>query len=261
MLSCNLLLLPFSVSDSGRLVYAYCPSRLIGTLTYSLNACDHSNIHAIWSRIGGDTRGGKSRGNRDILDNISGRARRIRSNQAATHTRWGDLYSFAIHSSYPSLSLCPRETWQFHSRNTQLPSPILPSTQPSPISPLFMPMHAPHSQTNLVPIKGFVRKILLVHMWQHPPDGSVLSQGDSCQGPEFLEREKMRDGVQGEPDLLGNIVQGNLEAEEWRELSLDSVMADFIHMDAAVNTDSAEPLMAHHHSRLDFKHQPGFYLK
>jgi hypothetical protein len=36
-------------------------------------------------------------------------------------------------------------------------------------------------------------------------------------------------------------VQGDLEAEEWRELSLDSVMANFIHMDAAVDTDSAEP--------------------
>ena len=66
MLSCNLLLLPFSVSDSGRLVYACCPSRLIRTSTYSLNACDRSNIHAIWPRIGGDTRGAKSRGNRTI---------------------------------------------------------------------------------------------------------------------------------------------------------------------------------------------------
>jgi hypothetical protein len=55
-----------------------------------------------------------------------------------------------------------------------------------------------------------------------------------------VEREKMGDGVQGEPDLSGKIVQGDLEAEEWRELSLDSVMADFIHMDAAVDTDSAE---------------------
>ena len=44
----------------------------------------------------------------------------------------------------------------------------------------------------------------------------------------------MGDGVQGEPDLPGKIVQGDLEAEEWRELSLNSIMADFIHMDAAV---------------------------
>jgi len=59
--------------------------------------------------------------------------------------------------------------------------------------------------------------------------------------PELVEKEKMGDGVQGEPDLSGKIVQGDLEAEEWRELSLDSVMADFIHMDAAVDIDSAEP--------------------
>jgi hypothetical protein len=51
----------------------------------------------------------------------------------------------------------------------------------------------------------------------------------------------MGDGVQGEPDLLGRIVQGDLEAEEWRELSMSSVMADFIHMDIAVDTDSAKP--------------------
>jgi hypothetical protein len=50
-----------------------------------------------------------------------------------------------------------------------------------------------------------------------------------------MEKEKMGEGVQGEPDLSGKIVQGDLEAEEWREFSLDSVMADFIHMDAAIN--------------------------
>jgi len=71
------------VSDSGRLIYASCPSHLISTLIYSSNACDRSNIHTIWSRIGGDTRGAKLRGNGDILDNISGTAAHIRSNQAA----------------------------------------------------------------------------------------------------------------------------------------------------------------------------------
>src|ERR1700677_5049668 len=64
MLSCNLLLLPFSVSDSGRLLYACCPFRLIRTSIYSLNACDRFNIHAIWSRIGGDIRGGDTSGAR-----------------------------------------------------------------------------------------------------------------------------------------------------------------------------------------------------
>ena len=56
--------------------------------------------------------------------------------------------------------------------------------------------------------------------------------------PELIEK-KMGDGIQGEPDLTG-IILGDLEAEEWRELLLDSVMADFIHLDAAVDTDLAE---------------------
>jgi len=63
MLACDLLLLPFSVSDSGRLVYVCCLLHSIRTLIHLLNTCDRFNIHAIWSRIGGDTRGAKSRGN------------------------------------------------------------------------------------------------------------------------------------------------------------------------------------------------------
>jgi hypothetical protein len=55
--------------------------------------------------------------------------------------------------------------------------------------------------------------------------------------PKLVEREKIGDGVRGEP---GRIVQGDLEAEGWMELSLDSVVANFIHMDAVVVTDSAE---------------------
>ena len=59
--------------------------------------------------------------------------------------------------------------------------------------------------------------------------------------PELVKRQKMEDAVQGELDLSGKIVQGDLGAEEWRVLSLDSVMANHIHMDATVDTDSAEP--------------------
>jgi len=112
-----------------------------------------------------------------------------------------------------------------------------------------MPTHAPQqldhctaSQTNLVPIKGFVHEVLR----RSRTSGSVLQtalcylEAIRSKVPELVEKEKMGDGVQGEPDLPGKIVQGDLEAEEWRELSLDSVMADFIHMDAAVDADSAE---------------------
>jgi hypothetical protein len=99
---------------------------------------------------------------------------------------------------------------QFHSRNTQLPSPISPLTQPSPISPLFMPMHAPHQadhciafQTNLMPIKGFVHEVLC----QSRTSGSVLQmalcylEAICAKVPELIEKEKMGDGVQGEPDI------------------------------------------------------------
>ena len=58
--------------------------------------------------------------------------------------------------------------------------------------------------------------------------------------PDLIQEEKMGEGVQGELDLLGKIVQGDFNAEEWRELSLDLVMADFIHMDAAVDIDSTK---------------------
>jgi hypothetical protein len=58
--------------------------------------------------------------------------------------------------------------------------------------------------------------------------------------PELVQKEKIGDGVQGEPDLTDRFVSGDLEAEEWRELSLDSIMAEFIHLDAAVDCESAE---------------------
>jgi hypothetical protein len=73
----------WDVSDPGRLVYGCGPSRLFTIVKYSSNACERSDIRAIWRRIGEDAKGAKSRGNRDILDNISGTAARIESNQAA----------------------------------------------------------------------------------------------------------------------------------------------------------------------------------
>jgi hypothetical protein len=58
--------------------------------------------------------------------------------------------------------------------------------------------------------------------------------------PELVEREKTGDGVQGEPDLSGKIVQGYVDAVEWQALLLDSVNADFIHTDAAIDANAAE---------------------
>jgi hypothetical protein len=57
--------------------------------------------------------------------------------------------------------------------------------------------------------------------------------------PELVEKRKRGDGVQGEPNLSAKMVRGDFEEEEWMGLSLDTVMADFIHMDAAVDAGTA----------------------
>jgi PHO85 cyclin-5 len=118
-------------------------------------------------------------------------------------------------------------------------------------SPPFMPTRSPPpqcnhciagSQMNLMLVKGFVHEVLP----QSRMSRSVL-QATLChleaicaKVPEHIEKEKIGEGAQGGADLSGNIVQGDLEAEEWKELSLDSVMADFVHMDAAVEVDTAK---------------------
>ena len=154
----------------------------------------------------------------------------------------------AVHSidQLPPLITKPIKTAFRH--NIQLPSPISPSTQPSPISP-FISAHASQQpprcitgSQNLVPIKGFVHEVLR----RSRTSGNVLQtalcylEAIRAKVPELVEKEKMGQGIQGEPDLSGKIIQGDLEAEEWKELSLDSVMADFIHMDAAVDIDTSE---------------------
>ncbi|KZP34733.1 hypothetical protein FIBSPDRAFT_1035709 [Athelia psychrophila] len=128
------------------------------------------------------------------------------------------------------------------SRNSQLPSPITPSIQPSPISYSFpttnAEQHSPQPQ-QLVPLKGFVHEVLR----RSRTSGSVLQtalcylEAIRSKVPELVEKEKNGTGVQGEIDLTYRVVQGDLEAEEWRELALDSVMANFIHLDAAVDLD------------------------
>ena len=74
----------------------------------------------------------------------------------------------------------------------------------------------------------------------------------------------MGNGVQGELDLSGKIVQGDLEVDEWKELSLNSIMANFIHMDAAMDASTAEGnsmatvtmlLKVHYHSPLSCPQQ------
>jgi hypothetical protein len=51
----------------------------------------------------------------------------------------------------------------------------------------------------------------------------MLLRGNSLQDPELIEKEKKGDGIQGELNLSGKIVQSDLEVEEWRELPLDYI--------------------------------------
>ncbi|KAF7980056.1 hypothetical protein HWV62_39830 [Athelia sp. TMB] len=123
-----------------------------------------------------------------------------------------------------------------------LPSPITPS-HPSPESSSF-PAAPEHFQPpQLVLLKGFVHEVLR----RSRMSGTVLQtalcylEAIRANVPELVEK-KNGTGVQGEVDISHRIVQGNLEAEEWRELALDSVVADFIHLDAAVD-HGAMPMM------------------
>ncbi|KZP06768.1 hypothetical protein FIBSPDRAFT_902555 [Athelia psychrophila] len=104
--------------------------------------------------------------------------------------------------------------------NTHLPFSITPSVQPSPTSysfPTTNPEQNSPQPQQLVPPKGFVYEVL---RW---------SQAICSKVPELVETEK--NGT-GEIDLTYRVVQSDLEAEEWRELALDSDMANFIYLDA-----------------------------
>jgi len=118
--------------------------------------------------------------------------------------------------------------------NSQLLSPLSPPTQPSPIASQFTPTDtvqqpdAPaSSQCNLVPIKGFVHEVL-----RHSRTSGCVLQTALCyleaiqDGPTAGRERKTGDGVQGEPDLANRIIQGDFEAEEWREWTLNSIMTD-----------------------------------
>ena len=130
----------------------------------------------------------------------------------------------------------------------QLPSPITPN-HPSPESSSF-PATSEHFQPpQLVPLKGFVHEVLR----RSRTSGTVLQtalcylEAIRAKVPELVEKEKNGTGVQGEVELSHRIVQGDLEAEEWRELALDSVMANFIHLDAAVDRDAMPMMKAPEH--------------
>jgi hypothetical protein len=72
-----------------------------------------------------------------------------------------------------------------------------------------------------VPIKAFIHEALR----RSRTSGTVL-QTALCyleairpKVLELVEKEKIGDGVHDEPDLTDRIVQGDLEAEEWKQSS------------------------------------------
>ena len=112
--------------------------------------------------------------------------------------------------------------------NMQLPSPISPSTQRSPISPLSFTLVASssrpgsdsgslnaNSRSNLVPIRGFVHEVLR----RSRTSGSILQtalcylEAVRSKVPELVRREQSGHGIRGEPDLADRIVQGEIDSD------------------------------------------------
>ncbi|EGN99811.1 hypothetical protein SERLA73DRAFT_159960 [Serpula lacrymans var. lacrymans S7.3] len=119
----------------------------------------------------------------------------------------------------------------YHPRNIQLPSPISPTTQPSPISPPPLshlpsgprplrssecPSGAQPPRGNLVPMRGFVHEVLR----RSRTSGSVLQtalcyiEAIRSKVPELVCRERSGTGVQGEPELDDRIIQGEVSVDD-----------------------------------------------
>ncbi|KAH7929900.1 hypothetical protein BV22DRAFT_1109651 [Leucogyrophana mollusca] len=128
-----------------------------------------------------------------------------------------------IDSTFPPV---PVPVHAFHSRNIQLPSPVSPTTQPSPIpSPLSMQSSrstdqqchssAQLSQNSLVPMKGFVHEVLR----RSRTSGSVLQtalcylEAIRAKVPELVSKEKLGTSVHREPELADRITLGEVDAD------------------------------------------------
>ncbi|ESK96589.1 g1 s-specific cyclin [Moniliophthora roreri MCA 2997] len=106
-----------------------------------------------------------------------------------------------------------------HQRNTQLPSPVSPTTKQSPSSSSSSPATSQCNESlealrNNVPIKGFVHEVLR----RSRTSGTVL-QTALCyleairpKIPELVRQEKAGQGIKGEPELVSRIAPAT-EAE------------------------------------------------
>lgn len=127
----------------------------------------------------------------------------------------------SIIASIPSISL--------HGRNTQLPSPISPTTQPSPTPAQCIPhsysLHSPEVsltpclndqalRCDVAPMKGFVHEVLR----RSRTSGSVLQtalcylEAIRAKVPELVTQEKVHPGSTCEKESVERIVQGEVSA-------------------------------------------------
>ncbi|KAJ7163598.1 hypothetical protein C8R43DRAFT_287568 [Mycena crocata] len=160
-----------------------------------------------------------------------------------------DIPTVFLTSSRATVGSCeqiPPTPSKSRRRNTQLPSPVSPHTQPSPPSPVSSssPACARPGQTdlqaeqdlassfgnrsNLVPIKGFVHEVLR----RSKTSGSVL-QTALCyleairpKVPELIRKEQSGEGSRGEPDSECRVMPAT-PAELELEAQLSSMNLDY----------------------------------
>jgi hypothetical protein len=150
-----------------------------------------------------------------------------------------------------------------HHRNTQLPSPVSPSMQPSPdysqsLSSLPVPQShisqsqqciasAQASKTSLVPIKGFVHEVL-----RRSRTSGIVLQTALCyleairsKVPELVKLEQASTGVMTEPEAGSRIMlaepdTAGLNMEPWAEKStrIDDDSMHTVQVDSGSSQDS-----------------------
>ena len=139
------------------------------------------------------------------------------------------------------------KTIHLHSRNTQLPSPVTPSTHQSPPSPSHsLPTDSissnqnnvnANARNNLIPLRGFVHEVLR----RSRTSGSVLQtalcylEAIRSKVPELVQRQ--RAGDEEDTGSSNRIIQGDIEMSE------DMKFAETVYTSSRT-TDKTEGLQA-----------------
>lgn len=130
-------------------------------------------------------------------------------------------------------------------RNTQLPSPVSPSTQHSPPDSSSPPSTSATqceqeatcmfgSRSNLVPIKGFVHEVLR----RSRTSGCVLQtalcylEAIRARIPELVQQEKSGQGIRGEPEMVSRITPATAA-----EIEQDALLSN---QDNIIDTDTPD---------------------